>query len=244
MEATRAGKVCGSCEPAIRDIVGWACGGATVHSSFALPGSDGEHQLQQKYGTTVQALGFYKHRMLDYVNPAMQDFIARQEMMFVATSDRRGHAHSSFRAGHAGFVKILDERMLAYPEFRGNGVMSTLGNIAENPHVGLTFIHFQTDRIGLHVNGRARIVEKDELRGMLKDHRSEAAVLGDPVLTKLMSTDGGSVERWVVISVVDAFVHCAKHIPRMQKKDQEITWGTDDVRAKGGDYFGASCGKK
>jgi uncharacterized protein len=182
--------------------------------------------------------------MLDHMNPAMRAFIARQEMMFVATADRRGHAHSSFRAGHAGLVKILDQRTLAYPEYRGNGVMSSLGNLAENLHVGLTFIDFQTDRIGLHVNGRARIVENDELRGMLKGHPTKAAVLSDPVLTKLTNADRGSVERWVVVSVVDAFVHCSKHIPRMQKMDQEITWGTDDVRAKGGDYFGASRAQK
>jgi hypothetical protein len=59
-----------------------------------------------------------------------------------------------------------------------------------------------------------------------------------------MSGDGGSVERWLVVTVVDAFVHCSKHIPRMQKMDQEIVWGTDDARAKGGDYFGAAACKK
>jgi len=244
MDATRAGKACGSCDPAVREIVGWACGEAKDQSASALPGSDGEHQLQQKYGTSIQALAFYKHRMLDYLNPEMQAFVARQEMVFVATADRRGHAHSSFRAGHAGFVKVLDEHTLAYPEFRGNGVMSTLGNIAENPHVGLTFIDFQTDRIGLHVNGSARIVEKDELPVMLKDHPAEDLVMVDPALAKLMSGDGGSVERWLVVTVVDAFVHCSKHIPRMQKMDQEIVWGTDDARAKGGDYFGAAACKK
>ena len=42
-----------------------------------------------------------------------------------------------------------------------------------------------------------------------------------------------------MVTVIDAFVHCSKHIPGMLKMDQEITWGTDDVRAKGGDYFGA-----
>ena len=116
---------------------------------------------------------------------------------------------------------------------------ASLGNVAENPHVGLMFVDFQTDRIGLHVNGRARIVENDELQRMLKGHPAEAAVLGDPVLAKLRNADAGSVERWIMVTVIDAFVHCSKHIPRMQKMDQEITWGTDDVRAKGGDYFGA-----
>lgn len=47
-----------------------------------------------------------------------------------------------------------------------------------------------------------------------------------------------------MVSVVDAFVHCSKHIPRMQKMETEITWGTDDVHAKGGDYFGAATSKE
>ena len=244
MDATRAGRACGSCEPAVREIVGWACGETTAQAPEELPGSDGEHRLQQKYGTTVQALAFYKHRMLKFLNPAMQAFIARQEMVFVATADRKGHAHSSFRAGHAGFVKVLDEKTIVYPEFRGNGVMSTLGNISENPHVGLTFIDFETDRIGLHVNGAARIVEKDEIEELVKGHPSADLVLGDPVLTQLVGGDGGSLERWLMVSVVDAFVHCSKHIPRMRKMETEITWGTDDVRAKGGDYFGAAASKE
>ena len=243
MEATRAGKACGSCDPTVREIIGWACGEATAETG-ELPGSEGEHQLQEKYGSTVQALAFYKHRMLKYLNPAMQAFIARREMIFVATADRKGHSHSSFRAGHPGFVKVLDERTLAYPEFRGNGVMSSLGNISENPHVGITFIDFETDRIGLHVNGGARIVEKAEFWNMMKGHPAEDAVRGDAVLSQLMIAESGSLERWIVVSVVDAFVHCSKHIPRMQKVPQELVWGTDDARAKGGDYFGAATSPK
>ena len=71
--------------------------------------------------------------------------------------------------GTPSFVKVLDERTIAYPEFRGNGVMSSMGNISENPHVGLMFIDFGKDRIGLHVNGSARIVEHDEFVRFMED---------------------------------------------------------------------------
>lgn len=154
MAATRAGTACGSCESMVREIVDWANGNAPDGLS-SLPGSEGEHELQRKYRTELQALAFYKHQMLDHLNSPMRAFIARQEMVFVGTADRRGHAHNSFRAGPAGFIKVLDERTLAYPEYRGNGVMSSLGNISENPHVGLMFVDFAGDRIGLHVNGNA-----------------------------------------------------------------------------------------
>ena len=243
-EATRAGLACGSCDAMVREIVEWACGSHNGTPSGeseeeALPGSQGEHELQQKYGKSLQALAFYKHRVLSHLNPAMREFIARQEMMFVGTADRSGNADSSFRAGHANFVKVLDERTLAYPEFRGNGVMSSMGNISENPHVGLMFIDFAKDRIGLHVNGSARIVEHDEFVRFMQDRSAADAVLGDPMLAKLIGKDPGNLERWVIVSVEEAFMHCSKHIPLMQKVDREMQWGTDDASAKGGDYFGA-----
>jgi hypothetical protein len=243
-EATRAGLACGSCDAMVREIVEWACGSHNGTPSGeseeeALPGSQGEHELQQKYGKSLQALAFYKHRVLSHLNPAMREFIARQEMMFVGTADRSGNADSSFRAGHASFVKVLDERTLAYPEFRGNGVMSSMGNISENPHVGLMFIDFAKDRIGLHVNGSARIVEHDEFVRFMQDRSAADAVLGDPMLAKLIGKDPGNLERWVIVSVEEAFMHCSKHIPLMQKVDREMQWGTDDASAKGGDYFGA-----
>jgi predicted pyridoxine 5'-phosphate oxidase superfamily flavin-nucleotide-binding protein/bacterioferritin-associated ferredoxin len=243
-EATRAGLACGSCEAMVREIVEWACGAQNGSSSGesaeeVLPGSEGEHELQQKYGKSFQALAFYKHRVLEHLNSAMQEFITRQEMMFVGTADRNGNADSSFRAGHPNFVKVLDERTLAYPEFRGNGVMSSMGNISENPHVGLMFIDFAKDRIGLHVNGSARIVEHDEFVKLMQDRSAAEAVLGDSALANLISKDPGNLERWVIVSVEEAYMHCSKHIPLMQKVEHEVQWGTDDVRAKGGDYFGA-----
>jgi hypothetical protein len=169
--------------------------------------------------------------MLDYLNPVMREFIARQEMMFVGTADKRGHADATFRAGQPGFVRVINENTLAYPEYRGNGVMASLGNISSNPHVGLLFVDFTSDKIGLHVNGHARIVENGEFLAS----PSTAEVIREDI----MATNGPWPERWVVVSVIEAYVHCSKHIPRMQKLDQEIQWGTDDVRVKGGDYFKA-----
>ena len=195
----------------------------------SLPGSHGEHELQERCNTAPRANAFYRHQVLDYLNPLMQVFVAKQEMMFVGTADRHGEADASFRAGLAGFVRVLDEKTLAYPEYRGNGVMSSLGNISENPHVGLLFVDF-IDKIGLHVNGRARIVENDEF---VRD-----ASAPEPLPENIPATGRGP-ERWVVVSVVEAYIHCSKHIPRMQKIAEEVQWGTDDVRAKGGDYFGA-----
>jgi predicted pyridoxine 5'-phosphate oxidase superfamily flavin-nucleotide-binding protein len=214
----------------------------------ALPGSDGEHRLQQKYGKTTHAIAFYRHQVLDHLNSAMQAFLARQEMMFVGTADSKGQADSAFRCGHPGFVKVLDERTVAYPEYRGNGVMASLGNISENPHVGLLFIDFG-DRIGLHINGGAQIVENEEFLEFLKDHPAEQAILGDAVLKDIIESDGGHLERWVMVRVAETYVQCSKHIPPMQRIDHDIKWGAPDHQAedhhvKGGDYFGTAHGQK
>src|SRR5271167_4836156 len=64
---------------------------------------------------------------------------------------------------HWWFVRVLDRTTLLYPEYRGNGVLASLGNISENPHIGLIFIDFFEATIGLHVNGKARIVDNNEL---------------------------------------------------------------------------------
>jgi len=210
----------------------------------SLPGSDGEHHLQEKYGKTTHAIAFYQHQVIDHLNSAMRAFLQRQEMMFVATSDAKGESDSSFRAGHAGFVKALDDRTVAYPEYRGNGVMASLGNISENPHVGLLFIDF-SEQIGLHINGSAQIVENEDFLKLLKEHPAEDAVLGDAVLNDIIAADGGHLERWVLLSVREAYVQCSKHIPPMRRLDHAIEWGTDiGHQVHGGDYFGTAHGRK
>ena len=120
-----------------------------------IPGSKGEHQAQERFGTSRRALAFYNKQMLNYLNPEMREFIARQEMVFIATSDSQGDCDCSLRSGLPGFVRVLDEGTLAYPEFRGNGVMASVGNILENPHMGMIFIDFFKSTVGLHVNDKA-----------------------------------------------------------------------------------------
>jgi uncharacterized protein len=197
-----------------------------------VPGSRGEHDLQERFGTATRARSFYDHQMLDRLNGPMQDFVGRMDMVFIATADSRGEADCSFRAGPPGFVGVLDERTLLLPEYRGNGVMGSLGNVAENGHVGLLFLDFCGDRIGLHVNGRASIVDNS----MLVDRHD----LPDSVLDGLVEQGGRRPACWLRVDVVEAYIHCSKHIPRMvERSDVEQAWGTDDQVLKGGDYFKA-----
>ncbi|MDR6225185.1 pyridoxamine 5'-phosphate oxidase family protein [Desmospora profundinema] len=194
-----------------------------------LPGSTGEHLLQKQYGTDKRALAFYNHQMMDRLNDVMIDYIARQEMVFLSTSDGNGECDSSFRAGPPGFVRIINDRQLMYPEYRGNGVMASLGNIVENPHIGMLFIDFFQTAVGLHVNGKASILENSEL--LIQPD------LPDVIREDILTEDGRKPERWVLVDVEEAYIHCSKHIPLLRKLDREIDWGTDDAAKKGGDHF-------
>ncbi|NKY29513.1 pyridoxamine 5-phosphate oxidase [Nocardia gamkensis] len=193
-------------------------------------GSSGERELQEQYGTQDRAQRFYDDQMLDRLNPTMIDFIGRMDMAFIATADKNGECDSSFRAGPPGFLHVIDEHTIAYPEYRGNGVMASLGNILENAHVGILLLDFVRDLIGLHINGSAHIVADHALRNVVSDL---------PVNHK-----GRVAEHWVVVRVEEAYIHCRKHIPHLVPAPREQReWGTDNVRAKGGDYFGAKAEK-
>jgi hypothetical protein len=147
------------------------------------------------------------------------------EMAFIATADAYGSVDCSLCAGPPGFIEVMNERCSPTPNTAGNGVMASLGNISENPNIGLLLVDFVRDRVGPHVNGRARIVEDTQLR------REFEGVSVD-------FEHGRTPERWVVVDV-EAYIHCRKHIPRMQSAPSERAWGTDDVKSKGGDFFGA-----
>ena len=193
------------------------------------PGSSGERHAQEQFGTTRRAQIFYDKQVLPYLNPRMRAFIARQEMVFIGTADAQGACDCSFRAGLPGFVHVLSDTLLAYPEYRGNGVMASVGNIMENPHIGMIFIDFFQSTVGLHVNGKAHVVD------------NEAFLLRTDVTPEIIeathATGGHHPERWIIVDVEEAYIHCSKHIPLLAKQDKAIHWGTDDIHHKGGDAF-------
>jgi uncharacterized protein len=194
------------------------------------PGSAGERILQEAHGTTHRARQFYENQVTGRLTPAMRQFIRRMEMAFIATSDGSGECDCSFRAGQAGFIRVLDDQTIAYPEYRGNGVMASLGNLLQNPHIGMFFADFSSDLIGLHVNGEASIVTPA---------RMQELDLGIPESAQA----GRRPVQWVLVHVTEAYIHCSKHIPKMIPQSRVRHWGTDNPRHKGGDYFGTAAGK-
>ena len=98
------------------------------------------------------------------IGPDDQSFIERMDMFFLATADAEGRPQCSYKGGDPGFVRVLDERTVAFPNYDGNGMYLSMGNLLVNPHVGMLFVDFVSERPSrLRLNGIASVDEEDEL---------------------------------------------------------------------------------
>ncbi|NRF67292.1 pyridoxamine 5'-phosphate oxidase family protein [Aquincola sp. S2] len=89
-------------------------------------------------------------------------FIESRTLFFLASADAEGRPDCSHKGGAPGFVRVTAPDELAFPNYDGNGMFRSLGNVLVNPAVGLLFIDFESPR-RLRVNGRATIAEDDPL---------------------------------------------------------------------------------
>jgi len=124
---------------------------------------EGSRRLQDRFDTRRLAdrldERFVQRRTIDAADKA---FIERQDMFFLATADADGRPNCSYKGGDPGFVRVLDERTIAFPVYDGNGMFLSVGNVLVNPNVGLLFVSF-TEPKRLRLNGLASIDEADPL---------------------------------------------------------------------------------
>ncbi len=122
---------------------------------------EGSRTLQDAFDSRRMA-----DRMSATVRPRIKDdqreFIGRCDMFFIASADADGRPSCNYKGGEPGFVRVIDDETIAYPDYNGNGMFLTLGNALVNPHVGLLFINFE-ERRRLRVNGVATLDREDPL---------------------------------------------------------------------------------
>ncbi len=126
------------------------------------------------------------------LSPTLSDdnrkIIEEAPFFWLATADADGWPDVSYKGGQPGFVKVLDEGRLAFPSYDGNGMFRSLGNILDNPKVGLLFCDF--DRPWrIRIKGRARVVD-------------------DP--SELAEWEGAELA--VEISIETAFPNCSRYL--------------------------------
>ena len=191
---------------------------SNVDENNNLPGSHGEHNMQELFKTKEKAKSFYNRQMLDFLAPDMQIFIEKQEMMFIATSDANGECDSSFRSGKAGFVTVIDEKKIVYADYKGNGVLASVGNISENPHIGILFVDFFKNKVGLHVNGKAKMINERELVSLLSNSTYSKE-------KKIHTSSNQKNVFWILVDVEEAYIHCSKNIPILENTDESAQKG-------------------
>lgn len=129
--------------------------------------------MSELYGETHRELQdrFDTRRLADRLEETLvhntltleeQNYIAARDMFFLATVDVRGYANCSYRGGEPGFVRAVDEHTVAFPNYDGNGMYLSMGNVLDASEVGILFIDFENSN-RMRFNGTATIDFNDPL---------------------------------------------------------------------------------
>jgi len=133
-------------------------------------------------------------KQLARIDGHCRNFIARSPLVIIGSTHPERGMDVSPRGDAPGFVRVLDEHHLAIPDRPGNNRLDTLENLLENPVIGLFFVIPGIDET-LRVNGTARLTRS-------------------PLLLGAMAVGGKTPKLAIVVTVTEAFLHCAKALKR------------------------------
>lgn len=136
---------------------------------MTLTYSSSSRELQDSFDTRRLADRLAEVKVHSNFTADDRAFIECLDMFFLATVDAAGQPTCSYKGGDPGFVKVLDDTTLAFPNYDGNGMYLSMGNVAETRSVGMLFIDFEGQR-RLRVDGTAFVSIADPLM----DHYPEA----------------------------------------------------------------------
>jgi uncharacterized protein len=158
----------------------------------------GSRQLQEQFDSRRIADRLEQVTVHSTFTDDDRRFIENCSMFFLATADEQGRPDCSYKGGLPGFVHVQDERTIAFPDYDGNGMFRSLGNVVVNPRVALLFVNLeQPDRMRLH--GVASLHYDDSLL---------SAYAGAQVLVRVVA------ER--------IFPNCPRYIHKMQLVEHSI----------------------
>jgi predicted pyridoxine 5'-phosphate oxidase superfamily flavin-nucleotide-binding protein len=119
-------------------------------------------ELQDAFGTRKMADRIEEIACVTEFDDETKAFIEAQDMFFLASVDHNGRPTVSYKGGNVGLVKVIDSRTLVFPNYDGNGMYMSVGNIAQNSEVGLLFISFERPH-RIRVQGTATVSREDPL---------------------------------------------------------------------------------
>jgi predicted pyridoxine 5'-phosphate oxidase superfamily flavin-nucleotide-binding protein len=129
---------------------------------MSLAYSPNSRVLQDRFDTRRLADRLVDVKVHDRFTADDRTFIERLDMFFIATVDGTGQPTCSYKGGDPGFVTVIDDRTLGFPNYDGNGMYLSMGNVDETAAVGLLFIDFERRR-RMRVDGMAKLVFGDPL---------------------------------------------------------------------------------
>lgn len=146
------------------------------------------------------------------VTPELEAFIAERDSLYLGTANAEGQPYIQHRGGSKGFLKVVNDRTLAFADFRGNKQYITAGTLAENDKAFI-FLMDYPGRNRIKIWGRARVIEEDA---------ALMAALVDPQYT-------GHPERAIVFTIEAWDGNCPQHITPRYTED-EITSALQSLR--------------
>lgn len=151
----------------------------------------GNRDLQDAFGSRPLADRLVERLRRAAFTEEDAGFIASVRFFFLATADAEGRPDCSYKGGDPGFVRVLAPDLLIFPDYDGNGMFKSLGNIRANPHVGLLFVTMEDRPRRLRVNGTATVA------------------LDDPLMAEFEGA-----QALVRVTPEDIFPNCPRNIPR------------------------------
>ncbi|MFI4934711.1 MAG: pyridoxamine 5'-phosphate oxidase family protein [Caulobacterales bacterium] len=153
----------------------------------------GQRELQDRFASRALADRLEEKLRHDRFTDSDKAFVEESPFFFLATADAEGRPDCSFKGGLPGFARIAAPDTLVFPDYDGNGMFRSLGNIRANPHVGLLFLRIGEKPGRLRINGTARIVFEDP---------------------RIETIDGAQM--LVEVTPTDIFPNCPRYIPQLQ----------------------------
>jgi len=165
---------------------------------MAFEHSEGAREVQDRFDTRRLADAISSRTVHDTINDGDRQFIERMDMFFIATEGSNGLLDCSYKGGEPGFVKVLDEHTIAFPNYDGNGQYMTAGNIIETGRVGMLFIDFQ-NQWRMRLNGTATID------------------FGDPLIA-----EWPEAQFVVRVRAEEVFPNCPRYIHKMELVERSV----------------------
>jgi predicted pyridoxine 5'-phosphate oxidase superfamily flavin-nucleotide-binding protein len=160
---------------------------------------DGNRALQARFGSTALADRLLQVTHRTAFTDADKAFIESVPFFFLATADSEGRPDCSFKGGAPGFVRVTGPAELVWPDYDGNGMFKSLGNVTANPAVGMLFLTMGGAPKRLRVNGRASLSFDDPMMCAFK---------GAQLLIR--------------VSVEHIFPNCPRYIPNTETGEPSI----------------------